>query len=617
MVKQNSTSPLEQNKPTYVLGISCFFHDASATLLRDGEIIGAAQEEQFTRVKHDASFPKLAINWLLRANNITIADIDYVAFYEKPFLKFERFMESCVQYFPKSFELFVLSIPYWIKDKLQVRKHLKKIGFKKEIYFVEHHLAHASSAYYLSGFNDAAYLVIDGVGEFETISFGVCNRNNIQKLESIHFPNSIGLFYSTITAYLGFSVNNSEYKVMGLAAYGDSTDANPYYEKLKQVFDPISCKINTDYVDYEYKMNMPSKKLKELLAQDNINIQHQQYSASEPSKQSSDIAAALQRITEEAIFNVCKYVYEKTKTQNLVYAGGVALNSVANAKLDKKTSFRTIWIQPNASDGGTSMGAALYLYHHILGFANPKKMSHAYLGPGFRTTDIEAFLVDNAITFTKVSEHDLYRETAKILTAGNVIGWVQGRAEWGPRALGARSILASATIPDIVNILNTKVKHREPFRPFAPIILDEDANTYFNVSQIFSSKKRNEEYSKPSDFMLMVYQTKPEWQEKLSAITHVDNTARVQTVPSYYAEIDSIAANRIRKLLEFIKMNFEIPLLINTSFNIRGEPICCSPLDAFRCMMGTNIDYLIIDTFIIKRSENLEFAWDSSIDAQD
>ncbi len=584
-----------------ILGISCHYHDAAATLLVDGKIVAAADEERFTRRKHDPAFPKNAVEFCLREGGLKIEDIDAIAFYEKPLLKFERLLTQHVRYFPHSFWVFQRAMTSWLTEKLRVRRLFrKKLKFKGEVYFMEHHLSHAAGAFYPSPFGEAAILTVDGVGEWTTAAMGMGRGRDLELTHEIRFPHSIGLLYSTLTAYLGFSVNNSEYKVMGLSAYGDKNPAtNPYYARLREVIDlkpDGSFQLDMSYFDYEFAERMPSKKFCALLggparkSDEAVTSRHQ------------DLAAAVQLITEEAVLSMLRHLRRITNSPNAVLSGGVALNSVCNGKILSQTGFENVWIQPNAGDGGSSMGAALYLYHAILGKPRGEGLRHPYLGPEFSSSEIESFLSGQNIAHRKfASREELLAETAKLIHSGKVVGWFQGRMEWGPRSLGARSILANPCDPRMQDVLNLKVKHREAFRPFAPAVCADDASTYFEC---------DEPVPVPADFMLMVYPVKAEWREKLPAVTHVDGSGRLQTVrrehsPLYYDLIKSFG-------------NLSgVPMLVNTSFNIRGEPIVCTPEQAYRCMMGTGIDCLVMEDFIIHREENLKDAWDSESLAKD
>lgn len=584
----------------YILGISCFYHDASATLIKDGVVVAAAQEERFTRKKHDISFPKNAVQYCLESQGIKINDVDYTGVYEKPFLKFERILYQHLEEFPKSYKTFVTNLPSWFNEKLKFVKLIRKeLKYKKDIFFVEHHMSHAGS-FLVSPFEKAAILTIDGVGEWTTTSYGVGDGNNIKLLKEIRFPNSLGLLYSTITAYLGFSVNNSEYKVMGLAAYGDmDKETNPYFKKLMSIIDVKedgSYRFDMSYFSYTYANKMPSKKMCGLLEGDIRKPE------SEVTQRHKDIAAAVQMVYEEITTRILNHLYKVTKCSNLIISGGCGLNSVFNGKILKRTPFKHFWSQSDPGDGGTSLGVAAYIYFTILGNKRNFILKNACLGPEFPYIEIKSFLDKNKIKYSEFKDDsDLIKKTANLINQNNVVGWFHGRMEWGPRALGNRSILSNACNPKMKEVLNLKVKHREKFRPFAPVVCEDDARNYFECDKPLPE---------PTDFMLMVYPIKNKWYEKIPAVTHVDGSGRLQTIrrpqnPLYYDLIK-----------EFGKLT-NIPILINTSFNIRGEPIVCSPFDAYKCMMGTGIDYLIMDKFIIKREDNPQDMWDSEKNAKD
>lgn len=570
-----------------ILGISCYYHDSSATLLDDGKVISAAEEERFTRKKHDSSFPINAIKFCLEQNGLTINDIDYIAFYEKPILKFERFIKFSILGFPKTFLSFISLIPAWIKEKILIlRKIRKKLKYKGQVFFINHHLSHAGS-FFSSPYKKAAILTIDGVGEFNTSSYGYGIDNKIFIKKEINFPNSIGLLYSTITAFLGFSVNDSEYKVMGLSAYGQmDREKNEYYSKFKKIInilDDGSYKLDLSYFEYQYGQKMFSKKIIDLLGsprEKDSDIQNRH----------KDIAAALQIITEEVVIKILNSIYDEFDTENLVFAGGVALNSVLNGKIIRNTKFKNIWILPDPGDGGTSVGCALYLYNHILNKKRSSVMETAYLGPEFSEDEVRDFLVKGNIKYKKFSSsEETVQEVAKLIYEDKVIGWFQGRMEFGPRALGSRSILANPMNKNMQNILNVKVKHREEFRPFAPVIPREDLNKYFISDEIFQDA---------CNYMLMVYPIKNEWRQMIPAVTHIDGSGRVQTITIQQNYLYYSLIKEFEKLSGF-------PILINTSFNVRGEPIVCTPKDAYNCMMGTEIDYLVMGNYIVKREENL------------
>lgn len=585
----------------YVLGISCFYHDSSAAIVKDGEIVAAAQEERFTRKKHDASFPINAIEFCLKEAGINANELDYIGFYEKPFVKFERLLYQHLQMFPKSYKTFVGSLPGWFNEKLKIIKFIrKKLNYKKNVLFIEHHLAHAAGSFLPSPFEKASILTVDGVGEWTTTATGYGEGNKIVLEKEISFPDSLGLLYSTITSYLGFSVNNSEYKVMGLAPYGDmNKKTNQYYKKIKKVINVKkdgSFKLDMDYFTFHYKNRMPSKKMCELLGG---KIRKQE---SEITERHKHIAAALQLVTEETIIKILNDLHKKNDTDNLILAGGVALNSVANGKILKNTPYKKIWIQPDPGDGGTSIGAAMYIYNSILNNKRKYILESASLGPDFNDRETEIYLKANQINYsTFKDEKELIKKIAKLIAEDNVVGWMQGKMEWGPRALGNRSILSNATNPRMQEILNSKVKHRERFRPFAPVVCYEDAKKYFEIDDPLPA---------PTDFMLMVYPIKKEFRKKIPSVTHVDGSGRLQSIKR---EQNKLYYDLIK---EFGKIT-KTPILINTSFNIRGEPIVCTPHDAYRCMMGTKIDYLVIGNFLIKRTDNLKDIWDSEKNAKD
>ena len=585
----------------YILGISCYYHDSSAAILKDGVIIAAAEEERFTRKKHDNSFPINAINFCLKDAKVTINDIKFIGFYEKPFLKFERVLSQHLYAFPLSYKTFVSSLPSWINEKLRVTKTIKKkLKYKGDILFINHHMAHAASTFLVSPFEKSAILTADGVGEWTTTAYGLGEKNEINLMKEIKFPHSIGLLYSTITAYLGFSVNNSEYKVMGLSAYGNTNrNSNEYYKKLLNVVDikdDGSFRFRMSYFIYHYKDRMPSKKLCTLLEG---SIRKPE---GELTQRHKDIASAVQLVTEDIMTKMLNHIYSVTKCDHIVISGGVGLNSVYNGKILRNTKFKKIWMQPNATDGGTSIGVASYIYHTILGHKRNYVQETAYLGPEFSDSEIKKYLDNNKITYAKFKDdNDLISKTAKLIHNNNVIGWFQGRMEWGPRALGARSILSNATNPEMQEILNLKVKHREKFRPFAPVVCEDDALKYFECDVPIPE---------PTDYMLMVYPIKKEWQKKIPAVTHIDGSGRLQTIRRKQNHL------YYDLLKEFGKIS-GIPILVNTSFNIRGEPIVCLPQDAYRCMMGTGIDYLVMGHFLIKRDDNPKDKWDSEAIAGD
>ncbi len=580
----------------YILGISCFYHDSSVALLKDGKIIAAAEEERFTRKKHDTGFPINAINFCLNYENIKIKDIDYIGFYEKPFLKFERILSQHLNNFPRSLRMFVKSMPNLINEKIRISKIIrKKLKYKKEILYIDHHLAHAASSYLVSPFKKSAILTIDGVGEWATTALGYGKENKIFIEEEIRFPHSLGLLYTAITTYLGFKANNDEYKVMGLAPYGKPI----YFEKLKEKLIKLekdgSYKLNMDYFAYNYKEQMFSEKFIE-------EFGTSRKKESDITQFHKDMAASLQKLYEHILFMILNYLYKKYKLKNLCISGGCGLNSVANGKILKNTSFENIYIQPASGDGGTSIGVVSYIYNSILNNKRNFVMDSAYLGPEYNDDEIKNFLNKEEIKYSKFpNEERLLDQVSKLIYNNNVIGWFQGRMEFGPRALGNRSILSNPCNPNMQDILNLKVKHREKFRPFAPVICEEDVNKYFD-----GDKK----LQMPSYYMLMVYPIKEEKRKLIPAVTHVDGSGRLQVLNKKYNEL------YWRLIKQFGKLS-KVPILINTSFNIRGEPIVCSPKEAYKCMMGTGIDYLVLGNYLIKRDDNPKHMWDSEKYAKD
>jgi len=575
----------------YILGISCHFHDSSATLIKDGKIIAAAEEERFTKIKHDNSFPTNAIQFCLDYAQISSNDLEAICFYEKPLIKLERIIKQHIKSFPNSFQMFLRSFYSWATHKPFIKKIISKnLNYKGKIYFCTHHESHAASAFFVSPFKKAAFLTVDGVGEKATTSFGIGIENNIQTQKEIHFPNSLGLLYSTLTAYLGFSVNNSEYKVMGLAAYGNQNrETNRYYAKIMSfltLHQDGSFSLDMKYFDFDHALHMPSSEMcKTLGGQIRKN-------ESKVTQRHKDIAAATQLVYEDAFFNMINYVYSQTKMTNLVLAGGCALNSVANGKILQKSKFKRIFIQPNSGDGGGSLGAALFCYNQILGKKERYLQQDAFLGPKYPDETIKQFLDEKGIVYTRFENtSELLKKTASLIYKNKIVGWFQGRMEWGPRALGCRSILANPCNKNMMALLNRKVKHREKFRPFAPAICAPDINKFFESDKPLPL---------PTDFMLLVYPIKKKWHKKLPSITHVDGSGRLQVV-----------RKKSNYLFYSLIKEFETlsgaPIVINTSFNIRGQPIVMSPKDAFDCMMGTGIDYLIIGSFLIKKSNNTKF----------
>ena len=596
---------------TYILGISAFYHDSAAALILDGEIISAAQEERFSRKKHDARYPYNAVKFVLKDSNINLSQVDHIVFFEKPFLKFERLLETYLAFAPKGFKSFCMSMPIWLREKLfqkkflfeKLKQHDENFNDINKIYFSEHHYSHAASAFYPSPFNDAVILTLDGVGEWATTTVALGNENEIEMLKEIHFPHSLGLLYSAFTYYIGFKVNSGEYKLMGLAPYGEAKYKNTILKELLDLKDDGSFRLNMKYFNYATGLTMTNRKFEKLFGQKARN------SENEPLNQfHMDIASSIQMVTEEIILKLTKSLSKEYKSKNLCMAGGVALNCVANGKVLKNSFFKNIWIQPAAGDAGGSLGAALAFWYKELGnkrssVETKDQMKGSYLGPSFKNNEVEKSLKSLNANYQKLDDKNLSENIAKELKNGKIIGWFQGKMEFGPRALGARSILADPRSDKMQKELNLKIKFRESFRPFAPSILREDLNKWFDLN-----------YDSP--YMLLVSDVKKEIQipmntndkklfgidkinlkrSSIPAVTHVDYSARIQTVhkdtnPKYY------------DLIQRFKEITNCPILVNTSFNVRGEPIVCTVGDAFRCFMGTNIDILVCENFVMHKKD--------------
>ena len=593
-------------KPIYILGISAFYHDSAAALLRDGEIIAAAQEERFSRKKHDYNFPQLAIDYCLKEAGIDTSAIDYVAFYDKPFVKFERLLMTYLSYAPSGLRSFLTAMPPWIKHKIFMRSFIEdRLKCHSKVLFPEHHQSHASSAFYPSPFEESAILTIDGVGEWATASYGIGKGKDIRILAELRFPHSLGLLYSAITYYIGFRVNSGEYKLMGLAPYGKPKYADLIKENLIDIKDDGSFSLDMKYFNYCAGLTMTNKRFDKLFGGpprkpdiDNIEQRHM------------DIASSIQQVAEEVVLKIAGHVKEKTGQKNLCLAGGVALNCVANGKILINNMFENIWIQPSASDAGGALGAALAIWHGYLKKervvdSDSDSMKAALLGPSFSDDEIEEYLKSNNIKYEKLNTEDMPKCAAQIISDQKVLGWFQGRMEYGPRALGARSILGDARSEAMQSIINKKIKFRESFRPFAPTVLLEYAQDYFDLNcespymLLVAPLKEDKRLplTAEQDRLFGIEKLKVK-RSNLPAITHVDYSSRVQTVkrndnPRYYDMIN-----------EFYKLTGS-PVVINTSFNVRGEPIVCSPDDAYKCFMRTNMDYLIIGNFLLdKREQN-------------
>ncbi len=593
----------------FILGISAFYHDSAAALIKDGEIISAAQEERFSRKKHDARYPFNAIKYILDENKISLNDIDHIVFFEKPFLKFERLLETYMAFAPKGFKSFSLSMPLWLREKLfqkkflfdKLKQHDEKFNDIKKIKFSEHHFSHAASAFYPSPFKEAVILTLDGVGEWATTTVAIGKENRLKMLKEIHFPHSLGLLYSAFTYYTGFKVNSGEYKVMGLAPYGNPKYKDLIISKLMDLKEDGSFKLNMKYFNYATGLTMTNEKFSNLFGEP----------ARDPKKDllrefHMDIAASIQSVTEEIVLRLTKNIAKEYKIKNLCLAGGVALNCVANGKILKENIFENIWIQPAAGDAGGSLGAALAYWHHEL--KNPRKeykdqMKGAYLGPKFDENAIEKKLKDLKGNFVKKTSNEISSIVAKELSNNKTVGWFQGRMEFGPRALGGRSILADPRSEKMQKELNLKIKFRESFRPFAPSVLREEVGDWFEIDYdspymlLVSEIKKNKQISMSErDKKLFGIEKLNIKRSDIPAITHVDYSARIQTV---HKETNLKYYNLIN---EFKKIT-GCPVLVNTSFNVRGEPIVCSIEDAFNCFMGTNLDILVIENFILFKSQ--------------
>ncbi len=588
-----------------VLGISAFYHDSAAAIIVDGEIIAAAQEERFTRKKNDPNYPKNAINYVLKESGLKLSEVDHVVFYEKPFLKFERLLETYIGFSPSGFKSFSMSMPLWLSEKLFQKKLLfdalkeQDNNFKdiKKINFSEHHLSHAASAFFSSPYDEAIILTLDGVGEWATTTVSLGKNNKINILKEIHFPHSLGLLYSAFTYFLGFKVNSGEYKVMGLAPYGEAKFKDIILDKLIDVKDDGSFRLNMDYFNYATGLTMTNNKFSKL-----FNMERRK-PENKLSQIHMDMAASIQAAIEEIVLKITRFLSKEFKLQNLCMAGGVALNCVVNGKILKEGLFKNIWVQPAAGDAGGALGAAQVFYYQELD--NKRKilktdsMKGSFLGPWFTDNQVEDELNSCGANYKKLTSDEIVKETAKALSEEKVIGWFQGRMEFGPRSLGNRSIIADPRSEKMQKNLNLKVKYRESFRPFAPAVLFEKVSEWFDINS-------------ESPYMLLVANVKKSKQlqmtdkqnnlfgiDKLNvkrssipSVTHVDYSARIQTV---HKETNLI----FYKLIEEFEKITKHPILVNTSFNVRGEPIVCSAIDAFYCFMGTDLDILVCNNFIL------------------
>ena len=598
-----------------IIGISAFYHDSAACLLKNGKIIAAAQEERFTRKKHDSSYPYNAVEFVLKYGNLKLSEVDHIVFFEKPFLKFERLLETYVAFAPKGFISFAKAMPLWIKEKLfqknlllnKLKDHDKNFKSDQNIFFSDHHLSHAASAFFPSPFNEAVILTADGVGEWPTTTVAVGEGNNLEIKKEIHFPHSLGLLYSAFTYYTGFKVNSGEYKLMGLAPYG-----NPVYEdKIKKLIDikeDGTFRLDQKYFNYATGLTMTNDRFNNLFGQKPRNPQNEKITQFH-----MDIAASIQKVTEDIMIKLAKAVRKEYNIKNLCLAGGVALNCVANGKILKEKIFDNIWIQPAAGDAGGSLGAALALWH--IEHGNKREvnlvddMKGSYLGTEFTQDEIEKELKSIGANFEKVTYGDLINKTAEFLSDEKAIGWFQGRMEFGPRALGGRSILGDPRSEKMQKNLNLKVKYRESFRPFAPSVLREDVSKWFDinvdspymllVANIILDKKIDMTDEQKKFFGIDKLNIK---RSEVPAVTHVDYSARIQTV-------NKDTNNRYYDLILKFKEKTGCPIIVNTSFNVRGEPIVNTPTDAFNCFMGTELDYLVIGDCILdknKQDKNLK-----------
>jgi len=598
---------------TAILGISAFYHDSAAALLVDGHLVAAAQEERFTRKKHDPDFPSNAVKYCLQEAGISAADLDYVVFYEKPFVKFERLLETYLAFAPAGFRSFVTAIPVWLKEKLMMNRRIRKEmagATKAKLIFTEHHESHAASAFFPSPFEEAAILTLDGVGEWGTTICGVGKANRIELTKQITFPHSLGLLYSAFTYHCGFKVNSGEYKLMGLAPYGKPVYADRIRKHLIDIRPDGSFWMDMQYFNYCQGLTMTSDRFSNLFEM-------------EPRKPEStleqkhmDMAASIQLVTEEIVLAIANHIHQQTGIRHLVLAGGVALNCVANGRLLREGPFDDIWVQPASGDAGGALGAAQFVWYQLLN--NPRHVESvdsqfgSLLGPRFTTDHVTMFLKRAGVTHQKFeSDQQLIARVAELLTDDKVVGWFQGRMEYGPRALGSRSIIGDARSPKMQSVMNVKIKFRESFRPFAPIVLREEASEWFDiqpqhespymliVADVAESKKTRltrdqlQVMSESADLCERVNVPRSE----IPAVTHVDYSARLQTV-------DQIRNPRLHSLLKEFQSRTGCPVLVNTSFNVRGEPIVCTPEDALRCFMATEMDVLVLENCVILKSKN-------------
>jgi carbamoyltransferase len=586
-----------------ILGISCFYHDSASCLVRNGEIIVAVQEERFTRKKHDFNFPANSINWCLKEGGVTARDLDFVVFYDKPFIKFERILETSLTYAPTGIRQFIQAMPLWLKQKLWIPDFIRKeLGYQGEILFTGHHESHAASAFYPSPFQEAAFLTMDGVGEWDTASFGIGTDNDVKILYTLRFPHSLGLLYSTFTYYTGFKVNSGEYKLMGLAPYGEPKYADLIRKELLDLKEDGSFKLNMKYFGYGNGLKMTNWRFEKLFGGPARKPE------TKITQKDMDIAASIQQVTEEIMLRMARHVYKITGQDKLCLAGGVALNCVGNGRILREGPFKEIWIQPASGDAGGALGAAFLVWYKYLGNkrevdGHNDKQKASLLGPCFSDEYIEDFLTKEGALYKKLSYSQIPGVISDLIIQGKVIGWFQGRLEFGPRALGARSIIGDARNSQMQSKMNLKIKYRESFRPFAPTVLREKVWDWFNLDKespymlLVAPLKENKKISLDrADTNLVGFDKLRIRRSEIPAVTHVDYSARIQTVkkednPLYYDTIN-----------EFYKKT-GCPVIINTSFNVRGEPLVCIPGDAFRCFMRTEMDYLVMGCFLLDKKE--------------
>jgi carbamoyltransferase len=562
----------------YVLGLSCYYHDSAAALLKDGKIVAACQEERLSRKRHDADFPAKAVKYVLREAGIGPEQLDAVGFYDKPLLKFERMLSTYAATFPRSFGSFRKAMPVWLKEKLWVpsliRKELK--GYKGPILFAEHHMSHAASAFLVSPYEEAAILTVDGVGEWATATFARGKGSDIEILKEIRFPHSLGLLYSAFTYYLGFKVNSAEYKVMGLAPYGKPVHFDRIMNEMIHLNEDGSFKLNMKYFSYDYGLTMTNGAFSEFFGGPPRKAE------SWMSEREFDIAASVQKVCEAVVLKMANHIHQETGLTNLCMAGGVALNCVANGRVIRETPFKNLFVQPAAGDAGGAVGVAHYIYNTLGKNPRGPAWTDAYLGPEYTDDEARAYFDTRGAKYHALRRDELLQRTAKLISEGNVIGWYQGRMEFGPRALGGRSILADPRDEKMRDTLNQKIKFREGFRPFAPSVMADKAAEWFDIEV-------------ESPYMLLVAQVR-EGKRVIPSVTHVDNSARLQTVTreqnAMYYDL----------MAEFEKIT-GVPIIINTSFNVRGEPIVCTPHDAYMCFMRTNMDYLVVGHHLLAKTE--------------